>query len=239
MGGRNGAGSRVVGLSARPSSQANSSPIGRPQPRPDQLDLVRVLVAERGRRGLGEPRRDADAQRRGDELEQGPAAGLVERVEPARELTGELRLAEGGERLDHLRQRRLGAGIDVVVGAGRRRPHQRNRLGEIADIVPRQLEQHRIGALGDQRADHVRLGVLERERIGERGQRPAAIRVGRAAEIVGHQPQLVVAAGLVGETIEQFGEAVHASWDSSRASSWASPSAAAPAMVPSVSSSSP
>ena len=96
------------------------------------------------------------------------------------------------------------------AGAGRR-PHQRDRLREVADIVPRQLEQHRIGALGDQRADHVRLGVLERQRIGERGQRPAALRVARAGEIVGHQPQLVVAAGLVGEAVEQFGEAVHAS----------------------------
>ena len=33
----------------------------------------------------------------------------------------------------------------------------------------------------------------------------------RRAEIIGHQPQLVVARGLVGEAVQQFGEAVHAS----------------------------
>src|SRR5206468_5874707 len=30
------------------------------------------------------------------------------------------------------------------------RPHQRDRLGEIADIIPRQPEQHRISPLRDQ-----------------------------------------------------------------------------------------
>ncbi len=58
------------------------------------------------------------------------------------------------------------------------RPHQRDGLGQVADIVVGQLEQHRIGALGDQRADHARLGVLERERAGERRQCPAAFGIG-------------------------------------------------------------
>ena len=62
----------------------------------------------------------------------------------------------------------------------RRRPHQRDGLGEVADIVVGKLEQHRVGALGDQRADHARLGVLKRQRAGERRQRLAAFRVRRA-----------------------------------------------------------
>ena len=93
----------------------------------------------------------------------------------------------------------------------RHRPHQRDGFGEIADIIVGQREQHRIGALGDQAADQARFGVREAQRAGERGQRPAALGIGRRAEIIRHQPQLVVAAGLVGEAVEKFGEAVHAS----------------------------
>ena len=96
-------------------------------------------------------------------------------------------------------------------GRGRLRPHQRHRLREIADIVIRQREQHRIGARGDQVADQAGLGVLERQRAGQRRQRVAAIGILGLAKIGGDQPQLVVAAGLIGEAIEQFGEAVHAS----------------------------
>ena len=101
-----------------------------------------------------------------------------------------------------------GAGVRLVRRIGR--PHQRDGFGEVADVVVGQFEQHRIGALGDQRADHAGLGVLERQRAGERRERKAALRIGRRAQIVGDQPQLVVAARLVGEAVEQFGEAVHA-----------------------------
>ena len=77
----------------------------------------------------------------------------------------------------------------------RRRPHQRDGLRQIADVVVGQREQHRIGALGDQRADHARLGMLERQRAGERRERIAAIGIGHGAEIIRDQPQLAVAAG--------------------------------------------
>ncbi len=89
------------------------------------------------------------------------------------------------------------------------RPHEGDGLGEIADVIVGQFEQNRVGALGDQGADHARLGMLEGERAGERRQREAALGVGRGPEIFGHQPQLVVAARLVGEAVEQLGEAVH------------------------------
>lgn len=53
--------------------------------------------------------------------------------------------------------------------------------------------------------------MLEAERAGERGQRVAAVGIADLAKITGEQPQLVVAAGLVGEAIQEFGEAIHAS----------------------------
>ncbi len=162
----------------------------------------------RGDRGLGEPRRHADAQCAGHELEQRPTPGFVEPVEPRGEPGRQLRLAERGQGGDDLRQRRdrgrLRAGI-----LGRRRPHQRHRLGEVADIVVGQREQHGIGALGDQGADQAGLGVSERQRPGDGGQRVAALGIGRGAEIIGEQPQLGIAAGLIGEAVEQGREAVH------------------------------
>ena len=83
------------------------------------------------------------------------------------------------------------------------------------------------------RADHAGLGMLEHEIAGQRRERIAALGIGRVPEIIRHQPQLVVAAGLVGEPVEQFGEAVHDG--KSPCSLPASPALA----TPSVSSSSP
>ena len=120
-------------------------------------------------------------KRAGDELQQRPAAGLVERVEPARELRRQLRLAERG-RASRPPRRATACAFGLLRRIGR--PHQRDRLRQVADIVVGQLEQHRIGALGDQRADHAGLGVLERQRAGQRRERVAALRVGRGAEIV-------------------------------------------------------
>src|SRR6202012_3717676 len=84
---------------------------------------------------------------------------------------------------------------------------------------------HGIGAVGDQVADQARLGVLERQRAGQRRQCVAAVRVLGGAKIIRYQPQLVVAAGLIGEAIEQLGEAVHASASSVAG---ASPSSSSP-----------
>src|SRR5215218_8864943 len=83
--GWNGAGSRLTGFSAtfEPGEQFA---IGRRKAGPDQLDVMRVLVAERRGGGLGQPRRNANPHRAGDELQQSPAPGLVELIEPAGEL---------------------------------------------------------------------------------------------------------------------------------------------------------
>jgi hypothetical protein len=93
-----------------------------------------------------------------------------------------------------------GTAFGRLAGSGR--PHQRHRLGQVADVIVAELEQHRISALRDQRADHAGLGVLERQRAGQRRERKAALRVWRGAEVIGDQPQLVVAAGLIGEAVE-------------------------------------
>ena len=92
----------------------------------------------------------------------------------------------------------------------RRRPDQGHRLRQIAHIVIGHPKQHRIGPLLDQAADQAGLGLLEHQRAGHGGERIAAVRVGRVAEIIRKQPQLGVAARLVAETVEEGGEAVHA-----------------------------
>jgi hypothetical protein len=72
-------------------------------------------------------------------------------------------------------------------------------------------EQHRIGALLHQAADQAGLGLLEHEGVGQGREGIAALRIGGVAEIVHEQPQLGVAARLVGEAVEKGGEAVHGS----------------------------
>ena len=71
-------------------------------------------------------------------------------------------------------------------------------------------EQLGIGPLLDEAADQAGLGLLEHERAGHGRERIAAVRVGGMPEVVGQQPQLGVAAGLVAEAVEEGGEAVHA-----------------------------
>ena len=92
--------------------------IGRLQAVPDLLHRVRLVAAERAHRGLGEPRRNADAQVAGHELEECPAPGLVEGVEPVREMARQLALRGAGQRLHDLREGGDGGGRVVVAGPG-------------------------------------------------------------------------------------------------------------------------
>ena len=80
--------------------------VRRLQPVPDQLDLVGLDAAELSDSRLGEPRRDADAQLPGDQLEERPAPGFVESVDPACDPSRQVALARGREGLDHLGQGR-------------------------------------------------------------------------------------------------------------------------------------
>ncbi len=180
--------------------------IGRREARPDQFDFLGFLAAQRRDGGFGKARRDADAQGAGNQLDQRPAPGLVECIEPARELSRQLRFAQCGEGFDH--------GGETYFSAAARRggicgPHQRDGFGQIADVVVGQREQHRVGAFGDQAADQAGFGVRESQGPGQRRERPAAFGIDGRTKIIRHQPQLVVAAGLVSQPVEEFGKAVH------------------------------
>src|SRR5689334_17483966 len=106
---------RLVAASLEPRKQVG---VGRRQSRPDQLDLVRVFAAEIGRSGLRQPRRDTDPHRTGHELQQRPASGFVELVQPARKLPRQLGLPERAQRGDDLAEsRRWWVVVQFVVDA--------------------------------------------------------------------------------------------------------------------------
>jgi hypothetical protein len=200
---------------------------------PDDLDLVGLEPAEARHRGLGEAGRDADAQLARDELQKRPAAGFVEGIEPAGEQGRQVDLVGRRKPLDDLGEGGHVGGRVVMAhqpfpsgGRGhlRRRPHQRDRFRQITHVVARELEQHRVGALQDEAADQAGLGVAEAQRTRDGGERPAALGVGRAGEEIRHQPQLRVAARLVGETVEERREAVHGAVASASTSASLSPS---------------
>src|SRR5262245_31358082 len=85
---------RLVAATFKPSEQFE---IRRPHAGPDQFQFLQVLAAECGGRGLRKPRGDADPQSAGYELEQRPAAGLVELIEPTSELSLQVGFAERRE----------------------------------------------------------------------------------------------------------------------------------------------
>ena len=127
----------VLGLGPSLRQPVEQRPIGRRERVPDLLDLGDRLVADIGGRLLGEPRRDADAQRAGQQLQQRPAAGRIERIEPALEDRRRLHLGRALQRLDDLAERGRRAGLGLGL------PDQRQRLGEVADIVVGPVEQLR------------------------------------------------------------------------------------------------
>ena len=157
--------------------------IGRRETVPDFLDRLDANVAQRGDRRLGETRGNADAQGAGEQLQQRPAAGLVEIVEKTREQRRRVALARRTQRIDDNRQR--GRGRSVVMARGINGPHQRDGLGEIADEIIRKREKLGIDALGDQRAHRSRANAGDRQRARHGGEREAAIWIGRFAEIGG------------------------------------------------------
>ncbi len=158
--------------------------IGRVHAVPDLLDLGERLPRPFGERGLGEPRRDADPERSGHELEQGPAAGGIEAVEPAREQPRHFGRGAEAERLHHVVElRRFGI-------APASRPQQRDGLRGVADIIAGEAEQDRVDTRLDQLAEDAAKRQAEEQSVGECGERPAAVRVRRHGEIVGKQPSL-------------------------------------------------
>ena len=115
---------------------------------PDFLDVAHGMPAHVGERLLGEAGRDADARGAGEQLQQRPAAARIEAVEHRREQRAEIFLRRGREGGNHHVERQ----ISFTDRA--RRPHQRNRLGGVADEVTRQRIENRIDAavhdLGEQ-----------------------------------------------------------------------------------------
>ena len=85
IGGRNTGAPAGSGRVAAPLQPGEQRQVGRRQAVPHLLDLVRrdPPVGQFGQRDLGQPRRGADAQAAGDELQQRVAAGRVGRIQPA------------------------------------------------------------------------------------------------------------------------------------------------------------
>ena len=172
---------------------------------PDILDFIRRLAANLRQSRACEARRHANAQSAGDQLQQSPAPVLIQPIEPVRDNARQIFLPRLAQTFDHIGDRKLRIRARRI-----RRPDQRNRLRQIADEIVRQAKQNRISPLCREIADQASFRVLERERARHRRQRPAAIGIGRGAEIVFEQRQLAQAARLISQTIEQRREPVHA-----------------------------
>ena len=188
-----------VHLARRPAEQLC---VRRLQRVPDLLDFGCVLAEGFGERRLGQPRRHAHARRPADELQQRPASGDVEPVEVVRQQRPH------GRRRRELQPRDDVAELRWLTRPGVR-PQQRDRLGRIAHEIAGKPVQHRIDALGHQLRQDTPERHTHRQPVGQRRQRPAAIRVGRLAEIVREQCKLSRPALRVAEIVEQAGEALH------------------------------
>ena len=86
-----------VGPRPAPVEPGEQRLVGRRQRVPDLLDVGDVEAGHLGHRRLGEPRRHADAQRAGQQLEQRPAPRGVERVEPGLQPRPQLVAADQGQ----------------------------------------------------------------------------------------------------------------------------------------------
>jgi len=161
--------------------------------------------------------RAADPQAAGDELQQRQAHRGVGGVEPAGHQRRQLGLGRRGEAGDHLGQARR-TGVGAVF-----RPHQRHRLGEVADIIVRPREQFGIGPGGDQVADHARFGGGERQLAGDGCKSDAAIGVGLGREVAPQQRDLGEPAGGEHQALQQVGEGDHAAVADAASSSSSSP----------------
>ena len=131
----------AAGIAAGPGrarqQPVEQRPVGGGEAVPDLLHLIDRLAADIGSGLLGEPCRDADAQRAGQELQERPAARRIEGVQPALQDGRRLGLRGALQGFDHFaeRGRRPGGRIGL--------PDQRQGLGEVADIVVGEVEQLR------------------------------------------------------------------------------------------------
>ena len=177
--------------------------VGRRKRVPHLLDVGQLVAAHLRQRRLGETRRDADARRAADQLQQRPAPAHVEAVEEVADDGGDVVARGELQRRDDLGEARGGA-AGPAVG-----PQQRDRLGRVADVVARQLVEHRIDLVGHQLAERTPQRQARKQAVGERRQREAAVGIGRLAEILDQQPELAVARRRRRQAVEQVGELLH------------------------------
>ena len=175
---------------------------------PDLLDRIDLEPERAGQRHLGEPRRNADPERAGGELQQGEAAAGVEMVEHGGKRPRRLGPPERGEPLDHVREAER-AVVEVGRLLDRLGPEQGHSLGHVADIVAAHVEQDGIDPLLGDRPDRRRLHRRQVQLPGQRRQRIAAVGIGRALQIIADQLQLGGARAGVDERVEQLGEIAH------------------------------
>ena len=174
---------------------------------PDLLDLADAHAAEIREHMLHRARRHADAKRARAKLQERPTLGGGHIVEEKREILADLRLVARLELVDDLVQRRQSVQDHAVRVA---RPDMRDRLRHFAHIVVGQRQQDRIDALGHEVAHERALEQLESERARDDAHREAAIRVGRAAQVVRQDRGFVeIGVGVV-KPVEKGGEGLHA-----------------------------
>ncbi len=171
---------------------------------PDFFDFGDVDFGALGQRGFDQARRHADAQRTGQQFDQRKPFGCGAGVEPGFEQFGRVGARRARQFVDDLGRRRRGQ-VDAVL----LRPDQRHGFGEVADIFVAPTEQFGIDATEHQVAHRGRLQGRQVERRGDGRQRPAAVGIGLAIEIVDQQPDLAVARRREIQTFEEFGETPH------------------------------
>ena len=170
---------------------------------PEFLDRLDRLAEGFGQRDPHQAGRDSDARRAAQELQQGPAAGGIQPVEPLRQLLRLFGAAQSVKRADDLAK--TGNGFSRRISF----PDQRQRLGRVADIVARQAEELGIEVAAGEFAENPAQREGQRQSVAEGGQGIAAIGIGCGPEVVAKQALLAQARGRVDETVEECREVLH------------------------------
>ena len=171
---------------------------------PDLFDAIDLDTAPLGECGLGQPRRNPDAQAAGDEFQERPAPGRIERVEPRLEQASDFVAARRLQLFNDLAQARDGCLDTRCLG-----PDQRHGLGEVADKIIGPSQELGVDPCRGECPHLARFCRIENQLAGQGGQCPAPFGIGLARKILLHQPQLAVARWGEQQRVEEGCEAVH------------------------------
>ena len=174
------------------------------QAMPNLLHRLHIQAETLRQPGLGQPRRDADAQCAGGEFDEGITALHIQPIEQRRDRHRCLPARQTGKLGYHFVERGC-----WWLFARRIRPKQRNRFRHVANEIMAEGKQRCVHPFDHQRLQHAGLHRLQIDRAGERRQRPATIGIGRRREIIRDQPQLGGAAARVEQRVEQAGKGFH------------------------------